>query len=260
MICKKCGAELYDGAKFCGECGSIIEEIPDNDSPGSECSEDNTDVFIKRSIEMKCSKCGAEISGDGMFCSECGAPIEKLEPSNDVEISESIESQRQLTAETPSSKGGFQISKETIIVAIIALMIGALASGIITYQVAAKPVLSKLASAEQKAKDAEQTLKDAEDQLKAAEEEYAKISGIEVSNDTPKVTKIRGKATVGIDIAPGLYTAKGSYGTYSFHLTDIEGDKDFIWQSDGEEMILKAGEKIDTDDQVVTFTPVKEKE
>ena len=54
--CKKCGAELKDGAKFCHVCGTKI---------GPEI----------------CNKCGAELPKDAKFCPKCGFPAgEKVPP------------------------------------------------------------------------------------------------------------------------------------------------------------------------------------
>ena len=33
MVCSKCGAELKDGAKFCVNCGTPVEETPVNEAP-----------------------------------------------------------------------------------------------------------------------------------------------------------------------------------------------------------------------------------
>lgn len=51
MICKKCGQELPNGAKFCTNCGEKIEETS----------------------EFKvCPKCGAKCKKDAKFCTTCG--------------------------------------------------------------------------------------------------------------------------------------------------------------------------------------------
>lgn len=49
MKCANCGAEIEDGAKFCGECGAAVPQV------------------------KKCVVCGAEISLKMKFCPECGA-------------------------------------------------------------------------------------------------------------------------------------------------------------------------------------------
>jgi ribosomal protein L40E len=49
--CIKCGAELREGAKFCGECGSKQEK-------------------------PKCPNCQAEVSPGTKFCNECGTKID----------------------------------------------------------------------------------------------------------------------------------------------------------------------------------------
>ena len=49
MKCKRCGADIIDGAKFCGVCGNPIEY--------------NYDV---------CRYCGAKLPKGAVFCAECG--------------------------------------------------------------------------------------------------------------------------------------------------------------------------------------------
>jgi len=65
--CSKCGAELMDGANFCGRCGG----------PPIEPTAPLPPV-----IETKrCSNCGAEIMDGANFCGQCGSlPIEPIAP------------------------------------------------------------------------------------------------------------------------------------------------------------------------------------
>jgi hypothetical protein len=49
--CAKCGAELAQGAKFCGECGTAVAAAP----------------------KPFCAGCGAELHG-AKFCPQCGQP------------------------------------------------------------------------------------------------------------------------------------------------------------------------------------------
>lgn len=58
-ICIDCEHELKDSAKFCGKCGTKVEESVQNE--------------IK---ELKCKKCGFELGADIKFCPECGQPSE----------------------------------------------------------------------------------------------------------------------------------------------------------------------------------------
>ncbi|WP_407381051.1 zinc-ribbon domain-containing protein [Methanobrevibacter sp.] len=57
-VCKNCGCNLPDEAKFCAECGSeVIEEEPVNE---------NETKF--------CRNCGFEMPKETKFCPECGSP------------------------------------------------------------------------------------------------------------------------------------------------------------------------------------------
>ena len=76
MKCKKCGAEVPAGMKFCGECGTAIPQIIKCASCGADieagmkfCGNCGAPVSQKK----KCISCGAEISYNLKFCPECGA-------------------------------------------------------------------------------------------------------------------------------------------------------------------------------------------
>lgn len=72
VMCKNCGCELPEGAKFCKECGSeIIEE---------ELVPVNENTF--------CSNCGCELPEGAKFCKECGtaAPQKELVPVNETQF------------------------------------------------------------------------------------------------------------------------------------------------------------------------------
>ncbi len=72
-ICKKCGSENTDNAKFCLECGANLVEQR------------------KESEITKCIKCGAELPKKAKFCSECGASqIEVVEEKESIQISEPV--------------------------------------------------------------------------------------------------------------------------------------------------------------------------
>jgi ribosomal protein L40E len=68
MICKKCGNEIPDTAKFCPKCGAKveIEKTPEPKIQG--------DIVI-------CRRCGESNSLTARFCKRCGAPLkEKVAP------------------------------------------------------------------------------------------------------------------------------------------------------------------------------------
>ena len=51
MKCNKCGAEVPEGMKFCGACGTPVPQT------------------------IKCASCGADIEAGMKFCGICGAPV-----------------------------------------------------------------------------------------------------------------------------------------------------------------------------------------
>lgn len=55
--CTNCGAELEEGAMFCGECGTKVQSQP------QACT---------------CPKCGAEVKAGKKFCVSCGTKIEEI--------------------------------------------------------------------------------------------------------------------------------------------------------------------------------------
>jgi ribosomal protein L40E len=68
MICKKCGNEIPDPAKFCPKCGAKVE-IEKTPEPKVQ-----DDVVI-------CRRCGESNPLTAKFCKKCGAPLkEKVTP------------------------------------------------------------------------------------------------------------------------------------------------------------------------------------
>lgn len=61
VICSKCGKEVRPGARFCGSCGSPIEELQ---SPSPSLEE-----------QTICPHCSKPIRKDAKFCPSCGLSI-----------------------------------------------------------------------------------------------------------------------------------------------------------------------------------------
>ena len=64
--CPQCGAQVAAGVKFCGSCGTLLEEM------------DGTHGEAKKPT---CPKCGAEIAIGKKFCVKCGAQVIQFCPS-----------------------------------------------------------------------------------------------------------------------------------------------------------------------------------
>lgn len=104
MRCKNCGAELIDGAKFCGECGTVVEEV------------------------NRCPHCGAEIYKGATFCAECGKPINnnavKCESGNAQDEAETVsetESANEINSKETKKDSGF--TKKIIIIGAIIVVL-----------------------------------------------------------------------------------------------------------------------------------------
>lgn len=67
MICKECGIENNDSAKFCKACGAKLEMPQPEPAPAPEPA----NVF--------CQQCGTENSPTAAFCKNCGSPMAKNE-------------------------------------------------------------------------------------------------------------------------------------------------------------------------------------
>ncbi len=59
-LCKKCGAELLEGACFCMKCGSKVEN------------------------EVICSKCGIKLPQGALYCYKCGTSVGSEQPKVDA--------------------------------------------------------------------------------------------------------------------------------------------------------------------------------
>jgi len=68
--CANCGARIViEGAKFCYNCGSMIE--PENDEPIAAAP-----VEEKKVEQAFCAGCFSELKPGARFCGKCGKPVE----------------------------------------------------------------------------------------------------------------------------------------------------------------------------------------
>ncbi len=78
-ICPKCGNEAPQGAKFCLECGSKIEQLAENEMLCPACGKKTPKgkfcIECGQSLTNKCPNCGAEVPQGGKFCLECGTKL-----------------------------------------------------------------------------------------------------------------------------------------------------------------------------------------
>jgi hypothetical protein len=58
-----CGTELYEGIKFCYECGKKVEENVNGEGEKEE---------KKGATEKACIQCGKQLPRDLSFCDDCG--------------------------------------------------------------------------------------------------------------------------------------------------------------------------------------------
>lgn len=58
MICSKCGVEITDDKKFCGNCGHVVFDEPVSKTPSTS--------------SQTCENCGSQITNNKKFCGDCG--------------------------------------------------------------------------------------------------------------------------------------------------------------------------------------------
>lgn len=66
-----CGAELYEGVKFCYQCGKKVEIIEKIEKKTKRKEE-------KPLPNCVCPQCGVQLSAEAKFCSECGLDAKSL--------------------------------------------------------------------------------------------------------------------------------------------------------------------------------------
>ena len=71
-FCKNCGNQLHEGAKFCPDCGTKVE---------------NTPLQLTNDVDY-CPNCGKTVDNDYEFCPDCGTNLISQEPTKHVSILE----------------------------------------------------------------------------------------------------------------------------------------------------------------------------
>jgi hypothetical protein len=69
MTCPKCGNEVPEGKKFCGKCGTKLENAP-----------------VVNNATNVCAKCGAELTPGKKFCGKCGTPVAAAPSAEEAEM------------------------------------------------------------------------------------------------------------------------------------------------------------------------------
>lgn len=228
---------------------------------------------------MMCKNCGMEIKDEAMVCDQCGAPVEGEDctPEAKAAVSEKQVGMDEIKEKVDIVKTALRnMDKSTAIIALLVFCIGAVASGLITYSMAKDPLEARLASVQQEYYETSQQLEIAQNVMNEYVDTEAELAEVQVTNVTPKQTTITTEygehVTVGIDIAPGLYTimdkdydpANVDPDEEDWYRVDVDIRSAFgygsyrddsVYQQEGSEILLKAGDEIEADG--VIFTPVK---
>ncbi len=84
MKCYKCGAEMIEGALFCGNCGAKMEDAPQTPEPAAaEPEKEKAEPSVPETPLVSetpaagqeaifCPNCGKRLTAEDVFCDECG--------------------------------------------------------------------------------------------------------------------------------------------------------------------------------------------
>ena len=79
VTCPGCGAQIPEGAKFCLECGTKIEQLAPNEmicpSCGKKTMKGKFCMSCGAALVSRCPNCGAELQQGARFCPECGTKL-----------------------------------------------------------------------------------------------------------------------------------------------------------------------------------------
>ncbi len=111
MICKYCGERIPDDAKFCANCGNIVE---------------NEDIKIPSGY---CTNCGAPVYGDNTVCGKCGQRLDVSDNAYDAEQPQYAESSETIYDNIKTKSN----HSDTTLIVVLVIIIVALIGGIITF-------------------------------------------------------------------------------------------------------------------------------
>lgn len=120
--CPNCNKELEDGALFCDECGTKIEEMPKMEAPSE--AEKKNEAGSSAPETVFCSNCGTKTTTEFEFCPNCGANVKTGEmPAQAQQGAAPVQMPVQMPAEQPKkSNTGLIIG---VLAACAVLLIGA---------------------------------------------------------------------------------------------------------------------------------------
>ncbi len=74
--CSSCGAMVKKGMRFCTSCGQAMTQlIVASGDAGVETSSESAQEALIETAGKVCTKCGARVPGDSVFCTECGVKL-----------------------------------------------------------------------------------------------------------------------------------------------------------------------------------------
>ena len=110
-LCNNCGSSLPEGARFCTNCGEVIQQVQP-----------------RKEVVPMCSKCGAVIHSGEKFCTNCGTPVNGSSSASRVNSENS--SLKSPLSESQNNAQGKKGGKFLIITLSLILVVGLALAGL----------------------------------------------------------------------------------------------------------------------------------